>query len=54
MEKNPKSQLAKTIVDFYEVILIIIRYVMITALIGIFALISSTISNLGVKLFYLC
>lgn len=50
MEKNPKSQLAKTIVDFNEVILTIIRYVMITAPIGIFALISSTISNLGVQI----
>jgi Na+/H+-dicarboxylate symporter len=47
MSKHPESGLAQIIVDFNEVILMIIRYVMIIAPLGIFALIASTISNLG-------
>ena len=50
MEKNPKSHLAGMIVDFNDVIMSIIHYVMLVAPIGIFALIASTISNLGISI----
>lgn len=50
MQKKPKSQLFQIIVDFNEVIINIIYYVMIFAPIGIFALIASTISELGIKI----
>ncbi|WP_291293287.1 dicarboxylate/amino acid:cation symporter [Enterococcus sp.] len=49
LQKNPQSQLLTIIVDFNEVVLTIIRYVMILAPIGIFALIASTISSLGLQ-----
>lgn len=47
---HPESSLFQTIVDFNEVIIMIIRYVMYLAPLGIFALISSTISTLGIKI----
>lgn len=50
LQKNPQSQLLTIIVDFNEVVLTIIRYVMILAPIGIFALIASTISSLGLQI----
>lgn len=50
MSKHPESGLAQIIIDFNEVILMIIRYVMIIAPLGIFALIASTISNLGAEI----
>ncbi len=48
MDKKPESHLFQVIIDFNDVIILIIRYVMILAPLGIFALISSTISNLGI------
>ncbi|MCC2751933.1 dicarboxylate/amino acid:cation symporter [Enterococcus gallinarum] len=50
LQKNPQSQLLTIIVDLNEVVLTIIRYVMILAPIGIFALIASTISSLGLQI----
>ncbi|BCA86445.1 sodium:dicarboxylate symporter [Enterococcus saigonensis] len=50
MQKKPTSFLFQIIVDFNEVIINIIYYVMIFAPIGIFALIASTISELGIKI----
>ncbi|GCF95270.1 sodium:dicarboxylate symporter [Enterococcus florum] len=50
MDSHPKSLLFQTIIDFNEVIIMIIRYVMYLAPVGIFALISSTISNLGIQI----
>lgn len=50
LQKNPQSQLLTIIVDLNEVVLMIIRYVMILAPIGIFALIASTISSLGLQI----
>lgn len=50
MSGHPESPLGKVIVDFNDVIIMIIRYVMIIAPLGIFALIASTISNLGLDI----
>lgn len=50
IQKKPESQLFSLIVDFNEIIIEIIRYVMFAAPLGIFALISSTISKLGLKI----
>lgn len=50
MQKKPESQLFQVILDFNDVIINIIFYVMIFAPIGIFALISSTISALGIAI----
>ena len=50
IEKKPESPLANIIVDFNDVIMSIIHYVMLVAPIGIFALIASTISNLGITI----
>jgi Na+/H+-dicarboxylate symporters len=50
IEKKPESPLANLIVDFNDVIMSIIHYVMLVAPIGIFALIASTISNLGITI----
>ncbi|MCW6652983.1 dicarboxylate/amino acid:cation symporter [Aerococcaceae bacterium NML210727] len=47
MQRNPESQLFKTISDFNEVIMNIIRLVMTLAPIGVFCLIGSSISDLG-------
>ncbi len=48
--KKPESALYGLIVDLNEVVIAIIRYVMIMAPIGIFALIASTISSLGLQI----
>lgn len=50
MQSHPESQLFQVILDFNEIIIQVISYVMIFAPIGIFSLISSTISNLGIKI----
>ncbi|MCW6675554.1 dicarboxylate/amino acid:cation symporter [Aerococcaceae bacterium NML130460] len=47
MRNNPESQLFKTVSDFNEVIMNIIRLVMTLAPIGVFCLIGSSISDLG-------
>lgn len=50
MQSKPDSKLFELLLDFNEVIINVIRYVMIIAPIGIFALITSTISNLGLQI----
>ena len=50
VQKKPESALYGLIVDLNEVVIAIIRYVMIVAPIGIFALIASTISSLGLQI----
>lgn len=50
MQLHPESKLYQIILDFNEVIIEIIRFVMYLAPVGIFALIASTISNLGLKI----
>ncbi|MGX7013983.1 dicarboxylate/amino acid:cation symporter [Vagococcus silagei] len=50
--QHPNSQLLILIIDFNEVIIQVIRYVMFFAPIGIFALIASTISSLGMQVIY--
>lgn len=50
MQKKPNSPLFQVIVDFNEVIINIIYYVMLFAPLGIFALIASTISDLEIKI----
>lgn len=50
MEKKPKSKLLDLIIDFNDVIIQLVTCVMFFAPIGIFALIASTISNLGIKI----
>nr|WP_244244579.1 dicarboxylate/amino acid:cation symporter [Marinilactibacillus kalidii] len=47
LNSHPESQLLNLFVEFNEVIIQLIRYVMVLAPIGIFALIASTISTLG-------
>ena len=47
LQSHPETQLFQIIVDFNEVIITVIRYVMYLAPLGIFALIASTISHLG-------
>lgn len=51
LQSHPETQLFQIIVDFNEVIITVIRYVMYLApLGGIFALIASTISHLGLQI----
>lgn len=50
MIKHPHSKLLNIIVDFNDVIIQMISYIMFIAPIGIFALIASTISSLGIKI----
>ncbi|MHC5269509.1 dicarboxylate/amino acid:cation symporter [Enterococcus sp. LJL98] len=50
LQKRPETKLFELLVDFNEVIINIIRYVMVLAPIGIFALIASTISSLGLQI----
>ncbi|EGO6027515.1 dicarboxylate/amino acid:cation symporter [Enterococcus faecalis] len=50
LQSNPETQLFQIIVDFNEVIITVIRYVMYLAPLGIFALIASTISHLGLQI----
>lgn len=50
LQSHPETQLFQIIVDFNEVIITVIRYVMYLAPLGIFALIASTISNLGLQI----
>lgn len=50
IQSKPESKLFKLIIDFNEVIINVIRYVMLVAPLGIFALIASTISNLGLQI----
>lgn len=50
LQSHPETQLFQIIVDFNEVIITVIRYVMYLALLGIFALIASTISHLGLQI----
>jgi proton glutamate symport protein len=50
LQGHPQTQLFQLIVDFNEVIITVIRYVMYVAPIGIFALIASTISELGLQI----
>lgn len=48
-QKQPQSKLFQLIIDFNEVIIQVIKYVMHFAPIGIFALVSSSISQLGAQ-----
>ncbi|MGL4695876.1 dicarboxylate/amino acid:cation symporter [Enterococcus larvae] len=50
MASRPESKLFQLIIDFNDVIINIIHYVMFLAPFGIFALISSTISSLGIAI----
>ncbi|EGO8563313.1 dicarboxylate/amino acid:cation symporter [Enterococcus faecalis] len=50
LQSYPETQLFQIIVDFNEVIITVIRYVMYLAPLGIFALIASTISHLGLQI----
>lgn len=50
MQTRPESKLFELLIDFNEVIINVIRYVMIIAPLGIFALIASTISSLGLQI----
>ncbi|EGO2629268.1 dicarboxylate/amino acid:cation symporter [Enterococcus faecalis] len=50
LQSHPETQLFQIIVDFNEVIITVIRYVMCLAPLGIFALIASTISHLGLQI----
>ncbi|HCT8103720.1 TPA: dicarboxylate/amino acid:cation symporter [Enterococcus faecalis] len=50
LQSHPETQLFRIIVDFNEVIITVIRYVMYLAPLGIFALIASTISHLGLQI----
>ncbi|MFC4697847.1 dicarboxylate/amino acid:cation symporter [Enterococcus aquimarinus] len=50
IQTKPESKLFELIIDFNEVIINVIRYVMLVAPLGIFALIASTISNLGLQI----
>lgn len=50
LQGHPETQLFQIIVDFNEVIITVIRYVMYLAPLGIFALIASTISHLGLQI----
>lgn len=49
LQKRPESQLFQLIIDFNEVIIKVINYVMYLAPLGIFALISVSISQLGAQ-----
>lgn len=50
MVKRPQSKLLSLIIDFNDVVIQLVTCVMFFAPIGIFALIASTISNLGIKI----
>ena len=50
LQSHPETQLFQIIVDVNEVIITVIRYVMYLAPLGIFALIASTISHLGLQI----
>ncbi|WP_417638500.1 dicarboxylate/amino acid:cation symporter [Enterococcus faecalis] len=50
LQSHPETQLFQIIVDFNEVIITVIRYVMYLAPLGIFALIASTISHLVLQI----
>lgn len=50
LQSHPETQLFQIIVDCNEVIITVIRYVMYLAPLGIFALIASTISHLGLQI----
>ncbi|AWQ38638.1 dicarboxylate/amino acid:cation symporter [Enterococcus faecalis] len=50
LQSHPETQLFQITVDFNEVIITVIRYVMYLAPLGIFALIASTISHLGLQI----
>lgn len=50
LQSHPETQLFQIIVDFNEVIITVIRYVMYLAPLGIFALIASTISHLDLQI----
>ncbi|MCO5395202.1 dicarboxylate/amino acid:cation symporter [Enterococcus faecalis] len=50
LQSHPETQLFQIIVDFNEIIITVIRYVMYLAPLGIFALIASTISHLGLQI----
>ncbi|TQA63389.1 dicarboxylate/amino acid:cation symporter [Enterococcus faecalis] len=50
LQSHPETQLFQIIVDFNEVTITVIRYVMYLAPLGIFALIASTISHLGLQI----
>ncbi|EGO8792843.1 dicarboxylate/amino acid:cation symporter [Enterococcus faecalis] len=50
LQSHPETQLFQIIVYFNEVIITVIRYVMYLAPLGIFALIASTISHLGLQI----
>ncbi|EGO5094860.1 dicarboxylate/amino acid:cation symporter [Enterococcus faecalis] len=50
LQSHPETQLFQIIVDFNEVIITVIQYVMYLAPLGIFALIASTISHLGLQI----
>lgn len=50
LQSHPETQLFQIIVDFNEVIITVIRYVMYLAPLGIFTLIASTISHLGLQI----
>ncbi|WEB59381.1 dicarboxylate/amino acid:cation symporter [Enterococcus faecalis] len=50
LQSHPETQLFQIIVDFNEVIITVIRYVMYLAPLGIFALIASTISHLSLQI----
>lgn len=52
LHQHRNSQLLTLIIDFNEVIIQVIRYVMFFAPLGIFALIASTISSLGIQVIY--
>ncbi|EOB2765048.1 dicarboxylate/amino acid:cation symporter [Enterococcus hirae] len=49
LQKHPESQLFQLVIDFNEVIITVINYVMRLAPIGIFALVTSSISQLGIQ-----
>lgn len=49
LQKHPESQLLQLVIDFNEVIITVINYVMRLAPIGIFALVTSSISQLGIQ-----
>ncbi|MGK0552420.1 dicarboxylate/amino acid:cation symporter [Enterococcus faecalis] len=50
LQHRPQSPLLQLVVDFNEVIVMVIKFVMYLAPLGIFALIAATISNLGLQI----
>lgn len=49
-EAHPEAMFGKVLVEFNEIVLNVIRFVMVFAPVGIAALIASTISNLGINI----